>query len=321
MLIRELTDGLFKFTDGSIRYLVNGEPVNAGLVQDEDGSIYYINATLKAVRGLYNLSSKQTNGLAEPGWHSFGTDYKMIIEAPATEPETEPATEPPVETEPETEPATEPETEPTDPNVKNGLVHDEDGYIRYYVDGEPIYAGLVQDEDGSIYYVNQTKHAVRGKYNLNASQTNGLAEPGWHSFGEDYRMKIKAPVTEPETEPATEPPVVTEPETEPATEPETGPATEPETEPATEPETEPETEPVDPNVKNGLVHDEDGYIRYYVNGEPIFAGLVQDEDGSIYYVNQTKHAVRGKYNLNASLTNGLAEPGWHSFGEDYKMKR
>ena len=118
-------------------------------------------------------------------------------------------------------------------------------------------------------------------------------------------MKIKAPVTEPETEPATEPPVVTEPETE----------------PATEPETEPETEPVDPNVKNGLVHDEDGYIRYYVNGEPIYAGLVQDEDGSIYYVNQTKHAVRGKYNLNASQTNGLAEPGWHSFGEDYKMKR
>ena len=119
-------------------------------------------------------------------------------------------------------------------------------------------------------------------------------------------------MTEPETEPATEPPVVTEPETEPATE--------PETEPATEPETEPETEPVDPNVKNGLVHDEDGKIRYYVNGEPIYAGLVQDEDGSIYFINQTKQAVKGKYNLTPKQTNGLAESGWHSFGSDYKMK-
>ena len=76
-----------------------------------------------------------------------------------------------------------------EPEVKNGLYTDEDGEIRYYVDGVATYAGVVQDEDGNLYYINSTKKAVKNcTYGISAGRTNGLIEAGTYEFGADGKM-------------------------------------------------------------------------------------------------------------------------------------
>lgn len=163
--------------------------------------------------------------------------------------------------------------------IKNGLFHDEDGEIRYYVDGVPTRAGLVKDTDGSYYYINSTLKAVKNcTYTISEAMTNGLLPGGKYSFGADGRM--------------IDPPDQTEP-----------------------------TEPTDPpEVKNGLVHDEDGEIRYYVDGVPTRAGLVKDTDGSYYYINSTKKAVKNcAYSFSDTMANGLMPGGTYHFDENGVM--
>ena len=52
--------------------------------------------------------------------------------------------------------------------VKQGLWFDEDGEIRYYVDGVPVYKGLVEGPWGELYYINSACKAVKScEYRIN----------------------------------------------------------------------------------------------------------------------------------------------------------
>lgn len=52
--------------------------------------------------------------------------------------------------------------------VKQGLWFDEDGEIRYYVDGVPVYKGLVEGPWGELYYINSSCKAVKScEYRIN----------------------------------------------------------------------------------------------------------------------------------------------------------
>jgi hypothetical protein len=144
----------------------------AGLVQDAEGNYYYINSGKKAVKNCtYSVSESKANGLLPAGKYEFGADGKMI-NVPTDEPDTE-APDTPVEPEP----------------VKNGLVIDADGEIRYYVDGVATYAGLVQDAEGNYYYINSGKKAVKNRtYGISEAKANGLLPAGKYQFGADGKM-------------------------------------------------------------------------------------------------------------------------------------
>ena len=223
--------GIVKSSAG-VFYAEDGIAAYAGLIKDEEGNYYYINSTLKAVKNCtYGIGAAKTNGLLPAGEYSFDADGKMIINT-----------------------------------SKNGLCRDADGEIRYYVNGEEIYAGLVKDEEGNYYYINSTLKAVKNcTYGIGEARTNGLLPAGEYSFDADGKMIINT-------------------------------------------------------SKNGLCRDADGEIRYYVNGEEIYAGLVKDEEGNYYYINSTLKAVKNcTYGIGAARTNGLLPAGEYSFDADGKM--
>ena len=245
----ENLNGVYVDGDETV-YAENGIAIYAGLVQDAEGNYYYINSKCRAVKNCsYGISEKNANGLLPAGTYQFDADGKMI--------------NPPVE---------EPD-EPEVPAVKNGVVLDEDGEIRYYVDGVATYAGLVQDAEGNYYYINSSMKAVKNrKYGINVAHTNGLLPAGEYEFGADGKMIL------------------------------------------------PEEEPEVPVVKNGIVLDEDGEIRYYVDGVATYAGLVRDAEGNYYYINSSKKAVKNrKYGINIANTNGLLPAGEYEFDADGKM--
>ena len=78
--------------------------------------------------------------------------------------------------------------------IKNGLVYDTDGEVRYYVDGVAIRAGLVQDSEGNYYYINSTLKAVKNtSYTLREDMTNGMLPGGTYQFDAEGKM-IDPPV-------------------------------------------------------------------------------------------------------------------------------
>jgi len=247
------------YDDGDeIIYAEKGVAVYAGLVQDAEGNYYYINSSMKAVKNcIYEIGVSRTNGLLPAGTYEFGADGKMV-NVPTDEPGG---------------------SDTPEPEVKNGLVTDDDGSVRYYVDGVATYAGLVQDAEGNYYYINsRLKAVVSCIYEIGASRTNGLLPAGTYEFGADGKM-VNVPTDEP------------------------GGSDTPE-----------------PEVKNGLVTDDDGSVRYYVDGVAIYAGLVQDAEGNYYYINsRLKAVVSCIYEIGASRTNGLLPAGTYEFGADGKM--
>ena len=75
--------------------------------------------------------------------------------------------------------------------------------------------------------------------------------------------------------------------------------------------------PAEP-VKNGLILDDDGELRFYENGEAIYAGLIQNENGDYYYINSLCKAVRAvRYAI--SKSNGLLEKTTYYFDQDGKL--
>ena len=152
----KLYNGLYFADNGEIRYYVDGVATYAGLVQDTDGSLYYINSYKKAVKNCeYAIGEAKTNGLLSSGRYYFGEDGKLT-EQPTVD--------------------------------KNGLVLDEDGEIRYYENGLAAYAGLVKDGD-DYYYINSAKKAVKGcEYGVTEAKANGLLPAGVYYFGEDGKM-------------------------------------------------------------------------------------------------------------------------------------
>ena len=74
------------------------------------------------------------------------------------------------------------------------------------------------------------------------------------------------------------------------------------------------------SVKNGLVFDKDGEIRYYVNGVATYAGLGRDLAGNYYYINSSLKAVKGcTYAVGEARTNGLLSSGEYQFDESGKL--
>ena len=225
------------YVDGAnTYYLKDGVAQYAGLVY-VDGYYYYINSTLKAVKNC-SYWFANVNGLFPEG------DYCGIFDEQGR------MTNPPQ-------------------LEKNGIVKDDDGKIRYYVDGEPQYAGLVLGDDGYYYYFNSSKFAVTNRL-YPVSKANGLVEVGaYYQFDENGHMIIE--------------------------------------------------EEEKPAVKNGIVKDEDGKIRYYVNGEPQYAGLVLGDDGYYYYFNSSMFAVTNRL-YPVSKANGLVEVGaYYQFDENGHM--
>ena len=145
--------------------------------------------------------------------------------------------------------------------IKQGVVKDSDGQIRYYVDGQAVYAGLVKDTDGSYYYISGNGCVAIKNRSYYITKTNGLLPEGLYTFGDDCKMIIK----------------------------------------------------------QGVVKDSDGQIRYYVDGQVVYAGLVKDTDGSYYYISGNGCVAIKNRSYYITKTNGLLPAGLYTFGDDCKM--
>ena len=220
-------------SDGDLTvYVKDGFAQYQGLVQDDEGNIYYINSAKRAVKDCdYPISAAKTNGILPADTYHFGPDGKLVIDF-----------------------------------SKNGLCFDDDGEIRYYVDGLAQYQGLVKADDGSIYYITSQKKAAKNcTCTVYSTKTNGILTPGTYEFGPDGKLVVE-------------------------------------------------------EAKNGLCFDDDGEIRYYVNGVAQYQGFVQDEDGNVYYINSAKTAVKDcVYAVNASKVNGILPSGTYQFDADGKV--
>ena len=303
MILEAPQSGLTFDADGEIRYYVDGVATYAGLVEYE-GDFYYINSSKKAVKNTTYVVTK-TNDLIASGTYAFDADGKMIIVDPA--------------------------------NMKNGLVFDADGEIRYYVDDVAVYAGLVEYE-GDYYYINSSKKALKNTSYV-VTKTNGLLASGTYEFDADGKMILEAPknglvfdndgeiryyvdgvatyaglveyegdyyyINSSKKAVKNTSYVVTKTNDLMAS--------------GTYAfDADGKMIIVDPSeMKNGLVFDADGEIRYYVDDVAVYAGLVEYEN-SYYYINSSKKAVKNTSYV-VSKTNGLVASGTYAFDADGKM--
>ena len=200
-------DGLYFEDDGRIRYYQNGVPIVAGLVQAEDGSIYFISLLRYAVKGYYAVSEEMTNGILPAGFYAFGEDYKL--------------------------------------EIRNGIyTNDWLGHTYYFVNSVPQAVGVVQDADGNYYCftkIGSTNRAVEDcEFYVTEEMTNGLIPAGTYLFDKTGMMigAVETDESESASSGAEETVTVTEPitnreEETPAPEIPTGSVTEPVTEPVT----------------------------------------------------------------------------------------
>ena len=215
--------GIYTVSDGNVYYLTDGIASKVGLIQDQNGDYYYFNRyDCKAERNSV-VYVTNTNNLIPVGWYQFGDDGKMVI--------------------------------------KQGVVKDDDGQVRYYVDGQAVYAGLVKDTDGSYYYISGNGCVAIKNRSYYITKTNGLLPVGTYEFGDDCKMIIK----------------------------------------------------------QGVVKDDDGQIRYYVDGQAVYAGLVKDNYGAYYYISGNGCVAIKNRSYYITKTNGLLPVGVYSFGDDCKM--
>ena len=272
--------------------------------------------------------------------------------------------------------------------VKNGVVLDSDGNIRYYENGVATRAGLVVDSQGNYYYINSSLKAVKNSsYAFSNSMGNGLLPGGTYQFDANGKM-INPPasnlphihvwgdgiITTPAS--CTEIGVKTyicdcglskteaieklghidedqnfvcdrcSSEIAHMHEWDNGEVTVPPT--CTKDgvmtytcmcgETKTEAivavgSHIDENgelhcdrcgeklsAKTGLVFDDDGNIRYYVNGIATRAGLVVDSQGNYYYINSTLKAIKNcSYVFSDAMGNGLLPGGTYQFDESGKL--
>ena len=215
-------NGILK--DGEdLYYYVDGIKAPAGMIKIGD-DYYYANSKGKLIVNQTYYCSRM-NGLMKEGTYAFDAEGKLIPGA-------------------------------TD---KNGIVTDDDGVQRYYVNGKVTYVGLIEI-DGDFYYVRSSGEVVTNCVYW-ITWTHGLKEAGYYTFDENGKL-IGTP-------------------------------------------------------KNGIVKDDDGVLRYYVNGERTYAGLIQIGD-DYYYVN-SKCEVVHDCDYYITWTHDLKPQGKYHFDADGKL--
>ena len=283
---------------GTLYYYIDGIKAPAGMIQI-DNDIYYVNSKAQLVCGQDYYCSR-TNDLKEPGYYTFDADGKMVR-----------------------------------PSL-NGIVEDDDGVLRYYVNGEVTYVGLIEI-NGDYYYVRSNGEVVTNcTYYI--TWTHDLKEPGYYVFDAKGKL-IGVPKNGIIEEDGTlryyangEPTYVglikigrdyyyvnskcevvhsctyyvswthgLIPEGK-YTFDAKGKMIDP---PA----------PEDP-TKSGIV-EENGALYYYESGVKVYAGLIQI-DGDYYYVNSSCKVVTTKHYW-VNRPNDLLPAGFYDFGADGKM--
>ena len=153
-------DGLVRLPDGQIRYMEDGVPLHAGVVQDAEGAYYYLNSTLQGVRDeSYAIGLLYNNGILAAGAYTMDADGK-ITDLPEVLDDSDPS------------------------DLGNGLMRLADGSVVFCVDGAPVHKGLVRDSEGNYYYINGTLRGVTGtQYTVWPLYGNGfLDEPQTFTF-------------------------------------------------------------------------------------------------------------------------------------------
>ena len=142
-------NGILK--DGEdLYYYVDGIKAPAGMIKIGD-DYYYANSKGKLIVNQTYYCSRM-NGLMKEGTYAFDAEGKLIPGA-------------------------------TD---KNGIVKDDDGVLRYYVNGKVTYVGLIEI-DGDFYYVRSSGEVVNDcVYYI--SWTHGLKEAGYYTFDENGKL-------------------------------------------------------------------------------------------------------------------------------------
>ena len=131
-------------------YYVDGIKAPAGMIKIGD-DYYYANSKGKLIVNQTYYCSRM-NGLMKEGTYAFDAEGKLIPGA-------------------------------TD---KNGIVKDDDGVLRYYVNGKVTYVGLIEI-DGDFYYVRSSGEVVNDcVYYI--SWTHGLKEAGYYTFDENGKL-------------------------------------------------------------------------------------------------------------------------------------
>lgn len=131
-------------------YYVDGIKAPAGMIQIGD-DYYYANSKGQLIVNQTYYCSR-TNGLMEEGIYAFDAEGKLIQGA-------------------------------TD---KNGIVKDDDGVLRYYVNGKVTYVGLIEI-DGDFYYVRSNGEVVTNCVYW-ITWTHGLMEAGYYTFDENGKL-------------------------------------------------------------------------------------------------------------------------------------
>lgn len=142
-------NGILK--DGEdLYYYVDGIKAPAGMIKISD-DYYYANSKGQLIVNQTYYCSRM-NGLMEEGTYAFDAEGKLIQGA-------------------------------TD---KNGIVKDDDGVLRYYVNGKVTYVGLIEI-DGDFYYVRSNGEVVTDCVYW-ITWTHGLKEAGYYTFNENGKL-------------------------------------------------------------------------------------------------------------------------------------
>ena len=131
-------------------YYVDGIKAPAGMIKIGD-DYYYANSKGQLIVNQTYYCSRM-NDLMEEGTYAFDAEGKLIPGA-------------------------------TD---KNGIVKDDDGVLRYYVNGKVTYVGLIEI-DGDFYYVRSSGEVVTDCVYW-ITWTHGLKEAGYYTFDENGKL-------------------------------------------------------------------------------------------------------------------------------------
>ena len=325
-----IRNGLWRDTDGEIRYYVQNEAQFVGLVSDSNGAYYYIDETKKAIRGESRRVDRfRANRLLPVGTWSFGEDGAMT-NAP---------------------------TLLAGDDMLNGLIRLANGTVQYLQNGEPTFAGLVRSDAGDYYFIGPSKRALSNiTYTFPAKYTNGLLPAGTYTFdstgkiaqlpellaGDDYRNGlIRMPDGKVQYFRNGQPTFAgllksnagdyyfIDP---------TGQAVR-NREYAFSAQYANGLLPAGTyifdstgkiaqlpellggeSLVNGLIRLPDNSVQYLKDGVPTFAGLVRSNVGDYYFIGTSKRAVTGvRYTFAASYTNGLLPAGTYTFDGAGKM--